>query len=195
MGYGVVVPFIFVHSTASGETPDAENDLIGTAYWNYLGTAVAGNGTGIALAGDSQLGRESIGYGPLVHPEGTEHTIWNMGGYFGPAATTSDTTRTDFSTIVKSVSFTAAQFSTLSATATNTVYGAVTILDNNGNALTPGQRGVPKLTSSSATAAKATVASVVDGMLGLTAVAAGTTVVTVTCGPTKSIAVTVTVGA
>ena len=195
VGYGVVVPFIFVHATASGETPDAENDLIGTAYWNYLGTAVAGNGTGIALAGDSQLGRESIGYGPLVYPEGTEYSDWQMGSYFGPAAVGSPTSRTDFSTIVASVSFTAAQFSTLSATATNTVYGAITVKDNNGNLLTPGQRGVPKLTASSATAAKATVASVVDGMLGLTAVAAGTTVVTVTCGPTKSISVTVTVGA
>ena len=195
VGYGCVVPYIFVHATASGETPDAENDLIGTAYWNYLGTAVAGDGTGIATAGDSQIGRQSISYGPNTYQEGTEYTDWNMGSYFGPAAAGSPTSRTDFSTIVKSVSFTAAQFSALSATATNTVYGAITVLDNNGNVLTPGQRGVPALTASSATAAKATIASVVDGMLGLTAVAAGTTVVTVTCGPTKSISATVTVGA
>ena len=92
VGYGVLIPYIYVNATgAAGETPDVENDLVGTKYWSYLN-----GGNNIAsIAGDSQLARQAISYPPLSYTRmASQYDEWNMGSYFGPAAQDSPTLRT-----------------------------------------------------------------------------------------------------
>jgi hypothetical protein len=186
VGYGVVCPFICIIA-GSAHLPDAENQYVGTADWNYLIGGVMANPTS-PIAGDAQLGRSAIAYPPLSYAEGSEYTDWNMGSYFGPAATDSPTLRTDYSTIVATVVVNLpAEFAH-----TTTGYGTVTVKDNNGNLLTPGERGIPPLVVTSATTGNMTVSAVEDGTFLITGVAAGTSVITANVGNTRSGSATMT---
>jgi hypothetical protein len=185
VGYGVIAPYVAIAATTNN-LPDANNQYVGTAtWWKYM---IGGTNAAFA-APDSQLGRAAISYPPLKYGEGTEFTNWQMGSYFGPAAIDSPTSRTDFSTIVAKIVI------NLPATFahTTTGYATVTITDNNGNLLVAGQRGIPPLVVSSATATNITATAVEGNTFLLTGVLAGTSVITASVGNTRSATATMTV--
>lgn len=183
IGYGTIVASIYVGAASAGNKPDAANQLVGTNLWNYL---VGGNNVA-SLGGDENLARAQISYPPLLYTDGSEYDEWNMGSYFGPAALDSPTLRTDYSTIVASVSVTAAGFSH-----TTTGLGTVTVKDNNGNKLTPGQRGVPLVTLGNSNTGAFTLGTVEDGTFLITGVAASAGTITAYVGNTRSGTVAVT---
>ena len=184
VGYGVVAPYVALIANTNN-LPDANNQFVGTATWWKM--LVGGNNIA-SLAGGAQLGRAAISYAPLKYAEGTEFTNWQEGSYFGPAATDSPTQRTDFSTIVAKVVVNLP----VTFAHTTTGYGTVTVTDNNGNVLVPGQRGIPPLVVTSGTTANMTVSAVEGNTFLITGVLAGTSLITASVGNTRSGTATMT---
>lgn len=169
LGYGLQAPYISLISSNLNHQPDTA-----TADW------------ALTRAFNSDITREgAVTFPPLSYPAGSESDVWHTSNYFTGGSGDSVLTRQDFSSIISTI---AVSPSAPSFAHTTTQQLTVTVKDAAGNTLNPGhQPGVPLVTFNSATTAKMTVDA--NGLL--TGVAAGTSVITITCG-NKSITITAT---